>query len=161
MIGNIPPFGSIATDRQVRIDGKSIPGAVANGADGSRNKLRNGVRRDWLCWPSRRAPFARIRRHGAHRRVYVRHRLDGAELARRLKKHGFKETDASITNRLKRGTLAALELEGHSDRGTVITRRPQRDLAQDEERRDREMAPKMSDAPAFRALQKIQGPQVL
>lgn len=43
------------------------------------------------------------------------------ELAKRLKKHGFKETEASITNKLKRGTfaatfmlacLAALELEG-------------------------------------------------
>ncbi len=46
------------------------------------------------------------------------------ELAKRLKKHGFKEeTEASITNKLKRGTfsatfflacLAALELEGVS-----------------------------------------------
>jgi hypothetical protein len=44
------------------------------------------------------------------------------ELAKRLKKHGFKtETEASITNKLKRGTfpatfflacLAALELDG-------------------------------------------------
>ena len=43
------------------------------------------------------------------------------ELAKRLKKHGFKETEASITNKLKRGTfaatfmlacVAALELEG-------------------------------------------------
>src|SRR5262245_41444652 len=34
--------------------------------DGSRNKLRNGVRRDWLCWPSRRPPFARVRRRSAH-----------------------------------------------------------------------------------------------
>ena len=43
------------------------------------------------------------------------------ELAKRLKKHGFKETEASITNKLARGTfsatfllacLAALELEG-------------------------------------------------
>jgi hypothetical protein len=33
---------------------------------GSRNKLRNGVRRDWLYWSSRRAPFARVRRHGAY-----------------------------------------------------------------------------------------------
>ena len=40
---------------------------------------------------------------------------------KRLKKHGFKETEASITNKLKRGmfaatfmlaALAALELEG-------------------------------------------------
>jgi hypothetical protein len=45
------------------------------------------------------------------------------ELAKRLKKHGFKETEASITNKLKRGTfsatfmlacIAALELEGLS-----------------------------------------------
>lgn len=43
------------------------------------------------------------------------------ELATRLKKHGFKETEGSITMKLKRGTfsatfmlacLAALELEG-------------------------------------------------
>jgi hypothetical protein len=43
------------------------------------------------------------------------------DLAKRLKKHGFKETEASITNKLKRGTfsatfmlacIAALELEG-------------------------------------------------
>lgn len=42
------------------------------------------------------------------------------ELAKRLKKHGFSETEASITNKLKRGSfsatfflacLAALELE--------------------------------------------------
>jgi hypothetical protein len=45
------------------------------------------------------------------------------ELAKRLKKHGFTETEASITNKLRRGTfsatcflarLAALELEGIS-----------------------------------------------
>jgi hypothetical protein len=43
------------------------------------------------------------------------------ELAKRLKKHGFRETEASITNKLKRGSfaatwflacLAALGLEG-------------------------------------------------
>ena len=43
------------------------------------------------------------------------------ELMKRLKKHGFEETEASITMKLKRGTfaatfllacLAALELEG-------------------------------------------------
>ena len=43
------------------------------------------------------------------------------ELAKRLKKHGFRETEASITMKLKRGAfaasfllacLAALELEG-------------------------------------------------
>jgi hypothetical protein len=44
-----------------------------------------------------------------------------AELAKRLKKHGLKETEASIANKLARGTfpatfllacIAALELEG-------------------------------------------------
>jgi hypothetical protein len=44
-----------------------------------------------------------------------------AELAKRLKKHGFKETEASITNKLAKGSfpatfflacLAALELDG-------------------------------------------------
>lgn len=44
-----------------------------------------------------------------------------AELAQRLRKHGLKETEASITNKLARGTfpatfflacLAAMELEG-------------------------------------------------
>jgi Domain of unknown function (DUF6471) len=44
-----------------------------------------------------------------------------AELAKRLKKHGLKETEAGITMKLKRGTfaatfflacLAAMELEG-------------------------------------------------
>ncbi|MBN8958341.1 MAG: hypothetical protein J0H17_17525 [Rhizobiales bacterium] len=44
-----------------------------------------------------------------------------AELAKRLKRHGLKETEASITNKLARGTfpatfllavLAALELDG-------------------------------------------------
>jgi hypothetical protein len=44
-----------------------------------------------------------------------------AELAKRLKKYGFKETEASITNKLARGSfpatfflacLAALELDG-------------------------------------------------
>jgi virulence-associated protein VapD len=44
-----------------------------------------------------------------------------ADLVKRLKKHGFQETEASITMKLKRGTfaatfflaaLAALELEG-------------------------------------------------
>ncbi len=31
------------------------------------NELRNRVWGDWLCWPSRRAPFVRVRRYGAHR----------------------------------------------------------------------------------------------
>jgi hypothetical protein len=47
--------------------------------------------------------------------------LTYVELAKRLKKHGFKETEASVTNKLKRGAfaatwllacLAALEMEG-------------------------------------------------
>ena len=60
-------------------------------------------------------------------RAYIKAELKKAdmgyvELAKRLKKHGFKdETEASITNKLKRGTfsaifllatLAALEAEG-------------------------------------------------
>jgi Domain of unknown function (DUF6471) len=59
--------------------------------------------------------------------AFLKHKLRGcevtyAELAQRLKKHGFKmETEASVTNKLKRGTfpatwflacLAALELDG-------------------------------------------------
>ncbi len=59
--------------------------------------------------------------------VFLKHKLQEAEvtyaeLAKRLKKHGFKEeTEASVTNKLARGTfpatwflavLAALELDG-------------------------------------------------
>jgi SOS response regulatory protein OraA/RecX len=59
--------------------------------------------------------------------AFLKHKLREAEvtyieLARRLKRHGFKEeTEASITNKLKRGSfpatwflavLAALELDG-------------------------------------------------
>lgn len=59
--------------------------------------------------------------------AFLKHKLQDcevtyAELAKRLKKHGFKEeTEASITMRLKRGTfpatwflavLAALDLDG-------------------------------------------------
>ena len=59
--------------------------------------------------------------------AFLKHKLrEGevtySELAKRLKKHGFKnETEASITNKLKRGTfsatfflacIAALELDG-------------------------------------------------
>ena len=53
--------------------------------------------------------------------IGINHNGD-VDLAKRLKKHGFKdETEASITNKLKRGTfpatfflacLAALELDG-------------------------------------------------
>lgn len=59
--------------------------------------------------------------------AFLKHKLRDcevtyAELAKRLKKHGFKgETEASVTNKLARGTfpatwflacLAALELDG-------------------------------------------------
>lgn len=58
--------------------------------------------------------------------AFLKHKLQEAEvtyaeLAKRLKRHGFKETEASVTNKLKRGTfpatwflavLAALELDG-------------------------------------------------
>jgi Domain of unknown function (DUF6471) len=58
--------------------------------------------------------------------AFLKHKLRECEvtyieLAKRLKKHGFKETEASITNKLKRGSfpatwflavLAALELDG-------------------------------------------------
>lgn len=59
--------------------------------------------------------------------AFLKHKLQQeevtyVELAKRLKKHGFKnETEASITNKLKRGTfsatfflacVAALDLEG-------------------------------------------------
>lgn len=58
--------------------------------------------------------------------AYLKHKLQVgdvtySELAKRLKKHGLKETEASIANKLMRGTfpatfflacLAALELDG-------------------------------------------------
>jgi hypothetical protein len=58
--------------------------------------------------------------------AFLKHKLQDcevtyAELAKRLKRHGLKETEASITNQLARGTfpatfflacLAALELDG-------------------------------------------------
>jgi uncharacterized protein DUF6471 len=58
--------------------------------------------------------------------AFLKHKLREAEvtygeLAKRLKKHGFKETEASIANKLMRGSfaatfflacLAALELDG-------------------------------------------------
>jgi hypothetical protein len=59
--------------------------------------------------------------------AFLKHKLQDAEvtyaeLAKRLKKHGYKtETEASVTNKLKRGSfpatwflavLAALELDG-------------------------------------------------
>jgi hypothetical protein len=71
--------------------------------------------------------FAKTEAEWAERaRTYLKAELKKAdvtyvELGKRLKKHGFKETEASITNKLKRGTfsatfflacLAALELPG-------------------------------------------------
>ena len=74
------------------------------------------------------AALAKTEEEWAERlRAYLKAELKKAdvgyvELAKRLKKHGFKEeTEASITNKLKRGTfsavfllatLAALEAEG-------------------------------------------------
>lgn len=66
------------------------------------------------------------REWGERAAAFLKHKLREAEvtyvdLAKRLKKHGLKETEASITNKLKRGTfpatfllacLAALELDG-------------------------------------------------
>ena len=61
-------------------------------------------------------------RLSAHLKAKLREQeVTYVELAKRLKKHGFKETEASITNKLKRGTfaatwllacIAALEAEG-------------------------------------------------
>jgi hypothetical protein len=43
-----------------------------------------------------------------HRRRLAQAKVTYVELAKRLKNHGFKEeTEASITNKLKRGTFAA------------------------------------------------------
>ena len=46
-----------------RVNQERRPGSL----DGSGHELRNRVWRDRLSWPSRRAPFARVRRYGAHR----------------------------------------------------------------------------------------------
>ena len=62
----------------------------------------------------------------AERGPFLKHKLKDtevtyAELAKRLRKHGLKESEASIANKLARGTfpatfflacLAAMELEG-------------------------------------------------
>jgi hypothetical protein len=71
--------------------------------------------------------IASEREWAARAAAFLKHKLRESEvtyveLAKRLKKHGFrKETEASITNKLKRGTfpatfflacLAALELDG-------------------------------------------------
>jgi hypothetical protein len=64
-------------------------------------------------WQARAATFLKAKMKEADV-TYV-------ELGRRLKKHGFAETEASVTMKLKRGTfpatwflasLAALEMEG-------------------------------------------------
>jgi hypothetical protein len=80
--------------------------ATSHRDDGEREPLAGGDEYDALT---------RFRRR-------IRLRRDGAdEVAKRLEKHGFKETEASIANKLARGTfattfflacLAALELEG-------------------------------------------------
>ena len=57
--------------------------------------------------------FAKTEEEWAERaRAFLKAELQKAEvtyveLAKRLKKHGFKETEASITNKLKRGTFSA------------------------------------------------------
>jgi len=65
------------------------------------------------AWAGRAAAFLK--------RKLQEKELTYVELAKRLKKHGFKETEGSITMKLKRGTfpatfflacLAALELDG-------------------------------------------------
>jgi hypothetical protein len=68
---------------------------------------------------NRQTPVVGDGRHDFRR---LRHNITYVELAKRLKKHGFKgETEASITNKLARGSfpatfflacLAALELDG-------------------------------------------------
>jgi nanoRNase/pAp phosphatase (c-di-AMP/oligoRNAs hydrolase) len=65
----------------------------------------------------------RLRRNGARASAYLKAQMKEAdvtyaELVKRLKKHGLKETEAGITMKLKRGTfsattcLAAMELGG-------------------------------------------------
>lgn len=63
---------------------------------------------------------------GSRASAFLKHKLQEAdvtyeELAKRLKKHGLKESRASVANKLKRGTfpatfflacLAALQLDG-------------------------------------------------
>ena len=57
--------------------------------------------------------FAKTEEEWAERaRAFLKAELQKAEvtyqdLAKRLKKHGLKETEASITNKLKRGTFPA------------------------------------------------------
>lgn len=48
------------------------------------------------------------KRVSAHMKAKLKEKeVTYVELAKRLKKHGFKETEASITNKLKRGTFSA------------------------------------------------------
>lgn len=64
-------------------------------------------------WEARAAQFIKTKAHECE--------VSYEELAKRMKKHGFEETKASVTNKLARGTfpvafflaaLAALELDG-------------------------------------------------
>lgn len=64
-------------------------------------------------WEARAAKFIKVKAQEAE--------VSYEELAKRMKKHGFAETKASVTNKLARGTfpvafflaaLAALELDG-------------------------------------------------
>jgi virulence-associated protein VapD len=50
-------------------------------------------------WQARASSFLKVKMKEAE--------VTYAELAKRLKKHGFDETEASITMKLKRGTFAA------------------------------------------------------
>ena len=58
-------------------------------------------------------PFAKTEEEWAARAsAFLKAELKKAEvtyveLSKRLKRHGFKETEASITNKLKRGTFSA------------------------------------------------------
>jgi hypothetical protein len=62
------------------------------------------------------------KRVSAHLKAKLKEKeITYVELAKRMKKHGFQETEASITNKLKRGSfsatfmlacIAAMELEG-------------------------------------------------
>jgi hypothetical protein len=72
------------------------------------------------------SPMAKVKSWEDRARLYLKAEIKRAdityeELAKRLKKHGLEETEASIANKLSRGTFAAtfflativaLELEG-------------------------------------------------
>jgi hypothetical protein len=87
--------------------------AVIKMLDPTFNLRRIAVKRRQAEWAERASTFLKQKLKESEV-TYV-------ELAKRLKKHGFAETEASITNKLKRGTfsatfflacLAAMELEG-------------------------------------------------